>query len=228
MQSQLKEECSRQSGDLTCSVFAHEVANSLHCISAVTSCMRRHLYQTGRVDPLTGESLRLVTQEIERLTLLLADFRSSQVFSLDLRPTSLAGVIQDCLKLESSEARQRRIHVDCKLPTDLPLIMADAAKLKEVFLNLYTNAFDAMGDGGVLTVAASELQGKLCVAISDSGNGIPEGMQIFEPFVTDKPHGTGLGLAIVRRIILAHGGEISYSSKLGEGSMFHLSFPIAS
>jgi signal transduction histidine kinase len=62
--------------------------------------------------------------------------------------------------------------------------------------------------------------------ISDSGEGIPEGIQIFEPFVTNKPHGTGLGLAVVKWIVLAHGGTISYKSNLGEGTIFHLCFPI--
>jgi signal transduction histidine kinase len=104
--------------------------------------------------------------------------------------------------------------------------MADAAKLKQVFLNLYKNAFEAMHDGGILTVSAMERQQTVCVDIRDSGEGIPEGMQIFEPFVTDKPYGTGLGLAVVKWIILAHGGTISYTSKAGEETVFHLSFPI--
>lgn len=225
-QSHLKER-SHDSSDLTCSVFAHEIGNSLHGISAVASCMERHLYETGRVDKATGELLRLVTQEIDRMTLLLEDFRSCQFFSLDLRPTSLAPVIEDSLGLESGEALQRGICIERNVPSGLPLIMADAAKLKQVFLNLYANAFEAMRDGGILTVGASEVEGNVCLDVSDSGEGIPENMQIFEPFVTNKPHGTGLGLAIVKWIVLAHGGEISYSSKPREGSIFHLSFPVA-
>ena len=220
-------ECREDSSDLTCSVFAHEVANSLHAISAVASSMQRHLYETGRVDKATGELLRLVTQEIDRMTLLLKDFRSFQFFSLDLRPTSLAPLIEDCLALEFSEAAQRRIRMERNVPTGLPLIMADGAKLKQVFLNLYANAFEAMRDGGILTVGASEVEGNVCLDVSDSGEGIPEDMQIFEPFVTSKPHGTGLGLAVSRSIVLAHGGSISYTSKPGQGTIFHLAFPIS-
>lgn len=225
-QSQLKE-CSDDSSDLTCSVFAHEIGNSLHGISAVTDCMERHLYQIGHADKATGELLRLVTQEIDRMTLLLEDFRSFQFFRLDLRPTSLANVIQDCLALKASEASRRSIGVECHIPSDLPLIMADAAKLKQVFLNLYTNAFEAMRDGGILTVRTVEGEDKVCLDIADNGEGIPAGMDIFEPFVTSKPHGTGLGLAVSRWIVLAHGGSISYTSKPEQGTIFHLAFPIS-
>jgi signal transduction histidine kinase len=225
-QSHLRE-CREDSSDLTCSVFAHEVANSLHAISAVASSMQRHLYETGRVDKATGELLRLVTQEIDRMTLLLKNFRSFQFFSLDLRPTSLAPLIEDCLALELSEAARRRIRIERNVPTGLPLIMADGAKLKQVFLNLYANGFEAMRDGGILTVGASEVEGNVCLDVSDSGEGIPEDMQIFEPFVTSKPHGTGLGLAVSRWIVLAHGGSISYTSKPEEGTIFHLAFPIS-
>ena len=213
-------------GELLCSVFVHEIANSLHSISAVASFMEQHLYKTDHIDKPTGESLRLVTEEIKRLTLLLEDFRSSRLFSLDLQPTSLATVIKDCLALECSEAAQRGIRIECDVPLDLPLIMGDAAKLKQVFLNLYTNAIDAMQDGGILTVNAMEREDTVCLDISDSGEGIPEGVPIFEPFVTHKPHGTGLGLAVVKWIIMANGGTISYASKPGEGTIFHLSFPI--
>jgi signal transduction histidine kinase len=220
MEESRQKECSRNPGDLLCSVFVHEVANSLQIISAVVDSMEQDFYKDGRGDKTTGESLRLVTEEIDRLSLLLKDFRSSRLFSLDLEPTSLASVIEDCLALEFSQATQRRIRIQCNVPLGLPLIMADAAKLKQVFLNLYKNAFEAMRDGGILTVKALEREQKVCLDIGDSGEGIPEGMEIFEPFVTHKPHGTGLGLAVVKWIILAHGGAITYTSTPGEGNRF--------
>jgi signal transduction histidine kinase len=221
-----RNQCSENPGDLLCSVFVHEVANSLQIISAAVSLMERDFCKACCGDNTGVESVRLVMKEIDRLSLLLSDFRSSRSFSLDLKPTSLTSVIEDCLALEFSQATQRHIRIQCNLPLGLPLIMADAAKLKQVFLNLYKNAFEAMHDGGILTVSAMERQQTVCVDIRDSGEGIPEGMQIFEPFVTDKPDGTGLGLAVVKWIILAHGGTISYTSKPGEETVFHLSFPI--
>ena len=136
-------------------------------------------------------------------------------------------MIADSLALESSEAAQRGVRIECSVPLDLPPIMADAAKLKQVLLNLHTNAVDAMPDGGILTVSAREREETICLDIADSGEGIPQGLSIFEPFVTHKPHGTGLGLAVVKWIVQAHGGTISYTSKPGEGAAFHLGFPIS-
>ena len=222
-----KEEQPQTSGELLSSVFAHEIANSLHGISALVCSMELHFHKTGHVDKPTGELLRLITEEIARLTLLLEDFRSSRLFSLDLQPTSLAAVIEDCLALECNEAAQRGIRIECNFPLDLPPIMADTARLKQVFLNLYTNAVDAMPDGGTLAINAMEREGTACLDVSDSGEGIPEDLQIFEPFVTHKLHGTGLGLAVVKWIVLAHGGTISYTSSAAEGTIFHLAFPIS-
>jgi len=227
MEQALRKENSQGPAELLGSVFTHEMANSLHNLWSVITVMQQRLQQNGHVDQPTGDSLRLLTEEINRLVLLLQDFRSSQLFSLHLEPTSLAGVIKDCLALESAKAAQCRTRIECGIPSNLPQIIADPAKLKQVFLNLYTNALEAMPDGGIFTVKAFELEETVCVYVSDTGPGIPEGMQIFEPFVTNKPYGTGLGLAIVKWIVLAHGGRISYISKPSEGTIFHLIFQSA-
>jgi signal transduction histidine kinase len=217
-------ENSQDPGELLCSVLTHEMANSLHDICSVINVVQEHMHRNGHVDQPTDASLRLVTDEINRLVLMLQDFRSSRLFSLNLEPTSLARVVHDCLALESANAVQRGIRIACDIPSNLPRILADRAKLKQVFLNLYKNAVEAMPEGGVFTVKALALEQTVCVSLSDTGLGIPEGVPIFEPFVTDKPNGTGLGLAIVKWIVMAHGGEIGYSSKPGEGTVFHLVF----
>lgn len=227
MEEPLRKENSQHPGELLCSVFTHEMANSLHNLWSVITVMQQRLHQNGHFDQPTGDSLRLLTEEINRLVLLLQDFRSHRLFSLHLEPTSLAGVIKDCLALESAKAAQCRIRIESDISSNLPEIIADPAKLKQVFLNLYTNALEAMPDGGIFTVKAFELEERVCVYLSDTGPGIPQGMQIFDPFVTNKPHGTGLGLAIVKWIVLAHGGRISYSSKPAEGTVFHLVFQSA-
>ena len=227
MEEALRKENSQDPAELLCSVFTHEMANSLHNLLSVITVMQQRVHQNGHVDQPTDDSLRLLTEEINRLVVLLQDFRASQLFSLHLEPTSLAGVIKDCLALESGRAAQCRIRIECDIPLDLPQIIADPAKLKQVFLNLYTNALEAMPDGGIFTVKAFKLDESICVYLSDTGPGIPEGLQIFEPFVTNKPHGTGLGLAIVKWIVLAHGGRISYRSKPAEGTAFHLVFQSA-
>lgn len=223
----LQTEQAKSSGELLFSVFTHEIANSLQDICSLVTVMQQHLHQNGRVDPPVGDALRLVSEEVKRLALLLEEFRSSRLFNLHLRPTSLAEVIEDCLRLESAKAAERNVRIECDIPLNLPPITADPAKLKQVFLNLYTNAIEAMPYGGRLTVKAFELGDKVRVDFSDTGGGVPEDMEIFEPFVTSKPRGTSLGLAIVKRIVLAHGGTIGYRNKSGKGTVFQLAFQSA-
>ncbi len=80
--------------------------------------------------------------------------------------------------------------------------------------------------GGTLAVRAYTDHDEMCLDIRDSGDGIPEGVQVFAPFVTTKARGTGVGLFVAQRILSAHGGTIGYTSKKGEGTTFHLAFPI--
>jgi len=104
----------------------------------------------------------------------------------------------------------------------------DAAKLKQAFLNLLTNAIDAMPQGGRLEVAAARVDDHVCVKISDTGEGIaPDRLPlIFEPFYTSKGEGTGLGLSITHNIISDHGGRIEVNSQPGGGTEFVLWFPL--
>jgi signal transduction histidine kinase len=99
---------------------------------------------------------------------------------------------------------------------NLPPVIADSNKLKQVFLNLCRNAAEAMPDGGRLTVRANNHHKEIIVEVSDTGNGIPEGIDIWAPFVTTKSHGTGLGLMIVRQIVADHQGSVSYWSQPGK------------
>jgi signal transduction histidine kinase len=125
------------------------------------------------------------------------------------------------------------------LPSDLPSILGDATHLQTLFLNLITNALDAMPQGGTLTirtrhVSGSSLPGKggvIEIAIIDTGIGITEESKkkIFEPFYTTKKlgEGTGLGLAICNQIIKDHSGKIEVESEVGNGSAFTVSLPVS-
>jgi signal transduction histidine kinase len=84
-----------------------------------------------------------------------------------------------------------------------------------------------MPKGGKLTLRAYDSGDRLYIEISDTGIGIPAGVDIFEPFTTSKSSGTGLGLTIVRQIVAAHGGSIGYSSEPGKGTVFRISLPPA-
>jgi len=208
-------------------VLGHEIANPLNNISAAVQLVGETLHaQHDPGNESTCELLRLVTEEINRLTLLLDNFRSFNLFHLDLAPTCLATVVKDCLALESVTAARRGIHFEYDLAASLPPIMADGLKLKQVILNLCENAIEAMPGGGTITVRGYANQAEVFLDIYDTGEGIPEGVQVFAPLMTTKASGSGLGLFVARRIVSAHGGTIGYTSKKGEGTIFHLAFPI--
>jgi signal transduction histidine kinase len=159
--------------------------------------------------------------------LLLNEFRSvSRAERFDFKPVSLASVIEEVLSLERPHYINRGIRIHESIPADLPIVMGDADKLKQVFLNLCNNAVDAMRNGGELTVRATNDDQQTVVEIIDTGDGIPQGVDIWAPFVTTKSAGTGLGLMIVRNIVMAHHGTIEYTSEVGKGTIFQLTLPL--
>ena len=139
------------------------------------------------------------------------------------------------LELVQHYFRSRRIVVVQELAPDVPVIQADRQILRQVFLNLLTNAGDAMPEGGTLTlrVAPGGLEdGRPAVVIefADTGLGIsPEHLsKVMEPFFTTKKEGkgTGLGLAICRRAVHEHGGTIHITSEVGTGTTVRIALPI--
>jgi len=92
--------------------------------------------------------------------------------------------------------------------------------MKQVVINLVQNAIEAMPGGGVVTVESGLLDGRAVLVVRDSGPGLPEGLDVFQLFVTTKAQGTGLGLSITQQIVLEHGGEIAATSEAGKGATF--------
>ena len=154
-------------------VMAHEIANPLHNIAAAIQLLEEHLIAKERlVDEATTDLLRLVTEEISRLVLLLDNFRSLNFFSVNLRPTSLAALVKDRLDLEAVKASRCRIRMEYDIAGNLPNILADGLKLRQVVLNLCENAIDALPDGGTVTARAYASDRKVCLDIHDTGAGI--------------------------------------------------------
>jgi signal transduction histidine kinase len=160
--------------------------------------------------------------------LLLAPLRSLRLFSPpELRAVRLAGEVSDLLAMEAAQYAQRGIRVEQNIASDLPPVMADHAKLRQVLLNLCKNAVEAMPNGGTLTFTGYKTEAEVCLEVGDTGAGIPEGAKLFQPFATTKAGGTGLGLAIALEIVRQHNGSLSYSSQPGKGTVFCLRLPLA-
>jgi len=211
---------------LNAALFAHEVANSLNGIFASLQLLDMKTQDQGGGDPELKSLVESATDEIKRLGALLKDFRSFvQPRSYDFEPTDLRKIIdeiiaEDRLLYESNDVRLKREFSDT-----LPLIMLDQEKVKQAILSICQNAVEAMPSGGVLTLRGYQSKGKIFLEISDTGAGIAEGLEVFEPFRTTKHRRSGLGLPIVGQIISGHNGTIEYVSNPGQGTTFKIGLP---
>jgi signal transduction histidine kinase len=210
---------------------AHEIKNPLVAIRTFAELLPER-YQDE--DFHTGFS-KIVMKEIDRIDGLVARLRelamrpTQQLVELDLR-----GPIEETLTLLRGQLEQKRIHVQIECRKEIPLIFGEPNLLKQLSLNLFMNAIDAMEPGGELRIrlATRETSGtgsSVVVDVMDSGTGIPDHIvsQIFDPFFSSKPGGSGLGLAICRSIADAHRARIRARNNVdGQGATFTVEFPV--
>jgi signal transduction histidine kinase len=209
--------------------IAHEIANPLHTLSLGVQLLERELTKNGQtLDETVGTELAAIQTQVSHLLTLLADLRDvSRPMKLKLSPVNLKRELREVLLSHEPLFAERRVQVVDHLSDDLPPVMADAGKLKQVIFNLCKNAVEAMPDGGTLTLCAHTDPGYVCFEVHDTGHGIPEGANIFEAFATSKSEGWGLGLPIVYQIISAHNGRVEYHSTPGDGTTFRVRLPTA-
>ncbi|MCI0489111.1 MAG: PAS domain S-box protein [Blastocatellia bacterium] len=217
-------------GELAASI-AHELNNPLSSVSLRVESL---LEEVPPASP-QYQDLQIIEQELERMSDLVANLlqfvrRShTQISTLDLREE-----INNTLQLIDNHLRNRRITVVREFASEVPMIHADRQQLRQLLLNLISNASDAMPEGGTLTISLRvvnrEGEKNVSLEIADSGCGIsPEDMpRLMEPFYTTKPEGkgTGLGLSICRRIIQDHKGEIDIMSEAGRGTTVRITLPV--
>jgi two-component system NtrC family sensor kinase len=150
-----------------------------------------------------------------------------------MMPCDINQVVIDSLRLVECQSVFQNVAILRQLAQDLPQIMADQNQLKQVFINIFINAGQAMqnlkrGELRISTTVAHEPPGGVLVRISDSGCGVPKDQlgKLFDPFFTTKgTGGTGLGLSVSYGIIQAHGGNIAAESEIGVGTTFSISLP---
>jgi len=213
----------------TVAKIAHEIGNPLNGMFSTLQVLERQLaQQPNTLASLLIEAVQDLQHETDRLRSLLQDLQSfARAPELSLRLTNITAVATEALRSTTSYFLEQGIGIEQDLVT-VPLVLADEEKLRQVLLNLYKNAAEAMPDGGRLTLRSSHSEAAVWLEVQDTGKGIQEGVEIFAPFVTTKAHGTGLGLAIVKQIIEAHRGTIAYKSIPGQGTTFRVTFPTAS
>ncbi|MBU1087788.1 MAG: hypothetical protein KKD05_09780 [Candidatus Omnitrophica bacterium] len=146
-----------------------------------------------------------------------------------LETINIKRIIDEAIITIAQQGSFNNIEIKKKLSNDLPDLELDVSQLKQVFMNLFINAAEAMVGGGVLTINALKQDNAVIVEIADTGVGIEKDNidKLFEPFFSTKVKGVGLGLAISKEIIKNHRGSISLESKLAKGSLFTISLPLA-
>ncbi len=213
----------------TAAKLVHEIGNPLNGMAVATQLLQRRLdKQRESLDDKVLTTVHSLREEIGRLARLLQEFRSlSRQQQFAFAPTNLRTVVHEIVSTELSHWAARGVRIEQPQSEELPPVLADGDKLKQVVLNLCKNALEAMPEGGTLTLRLQRSGERLTLEVADTGLGIPDGVNIFEPFVTTKPEGTGLGLPIVRQIVQAHHGTLQYTSTPGQGTTFVVTLPLA-
>ena len=203
--------------------LAHELRNPLSAISGAVEILG------SDVKP-TEENLRLVrmaTQEVERLNLLVEDFL---ILTMPIQKLTtqvdLGLIISDTVESFTKTIRRGNIEIINQAEKGI-YVQADSYRLKQAVWNLLLNSVDAMPIGGLIMIKSRTEENSAIIEISDEGKGVDENFisRIFEPFFTTKEVGTGLGLAIVQKVIEGYNGNINVISSRGSGATFVITLP---
>jgi signal transduction histidine kinase len=218
----LKSERLASIGQLAASM-AHEIRNPLGVIKNVSYYLKMNLPDT---DEKVKKHLKILDGELATSNKIITDLLN---FSSGKPPTLAKTDLSSVIENSVSRARiPENIEVKMRLSKKIHGLRADKEQLQRVFLNLITNAVQAMPDGGLLKIN-SLLEGESAVVyISDTGGGISKEDQskIFEPLYTTKAKGIGLGLALTKQIVDMHDGAIQVESEVGTGTKFIVKLPL--
>ena len=227
---QLKDEIARSErlasiGRLAAGV-AHEIRNPLSSIKGFATYFKER-YREIPEDRKTAE---IMIQEVERLNRVIGQLLEfARPMNIEKKPTSLRALVQHSLKMIEADALRKGIKINTSISPDIKEALIDPDKIKQVFLNLYLNAFEAMENGGTLFVELrkDDRARAVRIIISDTGTGIKDEdlARVFDPYFTTKSSGTGLGLAIVHKVIESHGGEVQVENRPGEGTAVTILLP---
>jgi len=215
--------------------MAHQIGTPLNSISGYLQL----ILQDGNLQSKDQGRLKIIESQLDRLADSVKNLLSfTRQPKPQLKSLEVNEVLEELIHLSEPWFLARNVKLAKHLSPNLPSILGDPTHLQTLFLNLITNALDAMPKGGVLTIKTRQRlpspspkeERWLEIAMTDTGIGITEESKkrIFEPFFTTKKmgEGTGLGLAICEKIIKDHSGRIEIESEVGKGSTFLISLPV--
>ncbi len=211
--------------------MAHDVGTPLTAVSGHLQLLEEEV-----ADPPVKERLRMIQGHLDRTLSAARRYLDAARPEPSRASLDLNAVLEDLLVLSSPETQHKGIAVTRRLADGLPCVAADAGQMQELFLNLITNALEAIGPGGGTVSVTTEAAGgdggapAVRLTVADTGPGMPPEVasHAFEPFFTTRASqgGTGLGLAICRRIAREHGGTIRLESEPGRGTRAIVELPV--
>ncbi|MFM8445219.1 MAG: ATP-binding protein [Methylococcus sp.] len=220
-------------GELAATIV-HELNQPLGAISSYIGAASLEFAGLLALNPRLNETLNETQRLTQRAAQVVRGIRDLvRRSTAPVEAVDMAVVLDEILSYLQGELLRRSIRVNKALPSGLPAIHGDRIQLQQLFLNLLLNALDAMSEvataNRLLTVQAAIHPGcSITLIIRDSGPGLaPEiAENLFQPFLTTKPHGIGLGLSLCRTIAQTHGGSIAATSAPGQGACFEVTLPI--
>jgi PAS domain S-box-containing protein len=227
-QTMMQQEKLASVGRLSAGV-AHEINNPLTTILTTTMLIQEELepqdpnYQ--ELETITKETLRC-----RKIVTSLLDFARQSTPAR--KPCDINDIVKESFTLTKKQAAFKDVALNYEIDKNIPRLLLDKGQIQQSIINLIINAIEATDPGGSIFISTSykKLQGRVDIAVSDTGHGIAENDlgKIFDPFFTTKDEGTGLGLAITHGIIEQHNGTIDAFSKLGRGTIFTIKLPVES
>lgn len=206
------------------SAVGHELRNPLGVLSNIFYLLGQRL---GREDPWVDRQLTTGEREVAAATLIVSDLLEySKPRQPVFEPVDLSALVDEVLSVAPPPAG---VEVGRRLPPGLPAVRADRQQLRQVLLNLVSNAYDSMPEGGLLVIEADGDGDTVRFTVSDTGGGIADDVlpRLFEPFFTTKAKGIGLGLSVAHRIVEAHGGSLEAKTNPGTGASFSLTLSVS-
>ncbi|OPY71566.1 MAG: Sensor protein ZraS [Syntrophorhabdus sp. PtaU1.Bin002] len=223
----LEQETFRSLGEMTASI-AHEIKNPLVIIGGFT----KRLAKKTRLDHTENRYVEIILKEVGRLESILDEILNYVKENPTLlRECNINDFMDELLYLFASDMAWEKIEISREFDQNLPSVPCDDQQMKQVFINILVNAYDAMHGIGKVNVRTEQkrMGGRPFVAISvtDTGGGIDPKIidNVFNPFFTTKERGTGLGLAISNKIVMNHGGHIEVNNTAGKGAQFIVYLP---
>lgn len=219
------------------SMASHQLRTPLTSVKGYLSMVLEG--DAGKLNATQHQLLEQAFASSQRMVYLISDFLNvsrlqTGRFTIERAPTILSNVVQQEVSQLKSTAESRNITIECSVPSTFPVLQMDEGKLRQGIMNFLDNAIFYSRPGGVVRVELVKTAKDLMLTVQDQGIGVPasERHKLFTKFYratnarTARPDGTGIGLFMAKKVVVAHGGSIIFSSVEGKGSTFGFRLPL--